>query len=683
MLFPKANFYEELETLSEQSLQPLFDPSRFELCTRDRRDKGIDLTYEIKRNGNHLGFRFIIQLKATKSIEANKEDGSYSKSIETSNINALLSNGHPAFYLLFDVNTKEFYYEHLTVFLKQLNEKDREWGKQGSHVLRFRKKLLPDGTNFIYDTALKNGLFQRNLLERATFISSSISNSDRLSIDANFNITDDAKIRELIEKIGFELINEGRWREILSVHQKATGNVATTALYNLILGIANYYGGSRWDALSFLKKANNLKSELDEEVQMHLEYFDVTVRYSSGLISEEDYEGRINKIEKSKRVGLYIKLDKAKRKYIESLNVNRVRRFDLYVKEIEEIINHPKADAALILTAKCELILFQGFFNNHEYVRGITKINIADELFGANMDSRLDSAREFLAASAAWYKSVEEVIEEAGKQKNNFAYYTALTNKAKVTYQFLIYTANVKVQEEIPGQKVHVKPDSTPMLERTLKDIGEAANFFSSIGHIDNTIAATSTMYEILHYLKMIDEASKIMTELEALVDTFDLEEHKQRLKNLKNKGTTHETFHDFMERISTNADNRRKEYDKLREEMIQMDEKEEKIEGKSQVGNYHIQLFPIGYFQFPKDKTEVIYEIIGVANPEVRKHFDEMFTMVIPIANIFHNPIEAEGPQDGMLADRGLESWKNIYRIRKAFYDNKFYRFDLSKMPT
>jgi hypothetical protein len=680
MDLPNANLYEELETLSEQNLQPLFQPSQFELCTRDRRDKGIDLTYEIKRNNKHLGFRFIIQLKATESIKANKDDGSFSKSIDTSNINALLNNGHTAFYLFYDANTKTFYYEHLTDFLKYLNEKDKDWGKQGSHILRFKKKLLPDGISLIYDAALKNGLLQRNLLERATYISTSINKSDRVSIDSDFNLTDDTKIRELIEHLGFELINEGKWREILSFHQMATGKVANTALYNLILGIANYYVGSRWDALSFLKKANNLKSELNEEMQMHLSFFDLTVRYSSELISEEEYEKRMAKIENSETVGLYIKLDNAKRKYIESLNKNSEERFDLYVKAIEEIINNPKANKGLILTAKCELILFQGYFNNHEYVRGIAQINVSDELIGVDPNSRIESARSFITTNEAWHKSVEALIEEAGKQKNSFAYFTAQTNKAKVIYQFMVYMANVKVQKEIPGYPVlqRPNPNNIPMLERTLKDIGEAANFFSSIGHIENTIAATSTMYEILHYLKRMDEANKIMTELETLIDKFDLKDHKQRLEYLKNGGTTHETFNNWIEQIFTNADNIRKEIDKMREEMIKMDEEEKNIEGKSYIGNLQINLFPIGYFQFPKEKTELVYEIIQVINPEMKKRFDEMFKMVIPIANILHNPIEIEGPQDGIIANRRIENWRNIYRIRKAFYENKFYRFDI-----
>ena len=678
MDLPKANYYEELETLSEQYLQPLFQPSQFELCTRDRRDKGIDLTYEIKRKDKHLGFRFIIQLKATESIEANIEDGSFSKSIETSNINALLNNGHTAFYILFDINSKTFYFEHLTLFLRNLNDKDKDWGKQGSHVLRFSKKLLPDGIKYIYDATLNNGLLQRNLIERATYISTSINKSDRVSIDADFNITDDAKIRELIEYLGFELINEGKWGQILAIHHKATGNVANTALYNLILGIANYYGGSRWEALSFLKKAYNLKSELDDELQMHLSYFDITVRYSSELISEEEYEKRIAKIEKSETLGLFIKLDNARRKYIASLNKNSEERFDLYLKEIDEIINDPKATSGLILTAKCEKILFQGYFNNHEFVRNISQINITDELFGVDATSRIESARNFIAINEAWYKSVIEVIDKAVKEKNNFAYFTALTNKAKVTYQFMVYISLIKVEKEIPGYPIQQRPDKIPMLERTLKDIGEAANFFSGIGHIENTIAATSTTYEILHYLKKIDEANATMIELESLIDRFDLEDHKQRLHYLKNKGTTHETFKSWIEQTISNSNIKKKELDKMREEMMQMDKEEKEIEKKSQVGNLHINLFPIGYFQFPKEKKELVYEIIQVIKPEIKQHFDEMFKLLIPIANILHNPIEKEGLQEGVLADRGIENWRNIYRIRKAFYENKFYKFYL-----
>ncbi|MEJ7678747.1 MAG: hypothetical protein WKG06_12990 [Segetibacter sp.] len=69
------------------------------------------------------------------------------------------------------------------------------------------------------------------------------------------------------------------------------------------------------------------------------------------------------------------------------------------------------------------------------------------------------------------------------------------------------------------------------------------------------------------------------------------------------------------------------------------------------------------------------MYEIIGIENPKTKEVFDRLFGFIIPIANIFYNEVTQEGPLDGNLADKGIESWRNIYRVRKAFYENDFYR--------
>jgi hypothetical protein len=677
MDLPKANYYEQLETLSEQNFQILFNPSKFHFCTRDRRDKGLDITYEIIRADNHIGFRFVVQLKSTESIKANKDDGSFSVSLDTSNINYLLNNNCPAFYVLYEVNTKTFYYESITDFLKTLIQKANDWEKQGSHVLRFSKKILPDGITEMYDTAQRIGLLQRNLIESATLISASVNQSDRVSIDSDFTITDDAKIRKMIEVLGFELINEGKWREILFVHNKASGNVATTGLYNLILGIANYYGGSRWLAKSFLKSAKNLKSELDEELQKHLQYFDTTIDYSLGLIDYEEFNNRMQTLLNSETVGLYVKLENAKRDYVESMANKEGENYEKYVKEIEEIINHPKANDGLKLTAKCELILFQGFKNNSDYVSGIARLNAMEEFFGADMPARIESAKQFIETNSAWYKNVEETINEAAKSKNNFAYFTAFTNEVKVSYQFNVYTTTVFIVKDIPGQPKPERPDNKPMIERMLKRIGLAANFFSQIGHIENTIAASSTFYEILHYTNDLEQANRILAELENLVERYDLKDHKERLERLKNGGTTHETFRKWFNGIFETANQKKKEHESMEKELREMDEEEKKIKDKPFQGNHQIHLFPIGYFQFPISAKEKVYEILQVNNPETRKNFDEMFKIVIPVANIFYPEIEKEGFQDGNAANRDITNWKNIYRVRKAFYENKFYRFE------
>src|SRR5882724_10310058 len=100
MDLPLSNPNEELETISKQLLMPLFDASRFEIRPEDVRDKGIDLHIELKTPTKHSNFRLVIQLKATDSKKANA-DGTISLQIQRSNLNYLLNNPGPAYYILY------------------------------------------------------------------------------------------------------------------------------------------------------------------------------------------------------------------------------------------------------------------------------------------------------------------------------------------------------------------------------------------------------------------------------------------------------------------------------------------------------------------------------------------------------------------------------------------------------
>lgn len=51
LALPISSRQETLETISRSHLALLFDPSIFELRPENQRDKGIDLTGEIKQNG--------------------------------------------------------------------------------------------------------------------------------------------------------------------------------------------------------------------------------------------------------------------------------------------------------------------------------------------------------------------------------------------------------------------------------------------------------------------------------------------------------------------------------------------------------------------------------------------------------------------------------------------------------
>lgn len=675
MNLPWANPNENLETISNNHFMPLFDVTKFEIRPEKEKDKGIDHHIELKRKNRHTNFRFVIQLKATDSKEINK-DGSISLQLDTSNINYLLNNPMPAFYVLYFNSSNTFYYENISDFAKTLFDKDENWNAQPSHVLRFNKVLTAEKIDEIYELTLKKGKFQRTVNEKTVIQSLSMNTGDKILFDANYNITDDSEIRKLIETIGLELINESKWKDIILVHKKASGNIASTAKYNLVLGIANYYSGNLIEALSFFNSASKLKTELTQDLNNHLLFFKITVKYSIGLLSDNDYNKKMQELENTNNVGLYIKIEKAKQNYFESLNKNTKERYEKFVDDIQNIISNPKATESIKLNAKCELILIEGYKNNTDYINNVSILNTLEEEIGPNLKMRKDAVLQLLQANKNWFKNVQHVKDEANKAKNYFVYFNVVFNEVKVSYEFDVYTDLIFVTQDLPGVPKPETPDKKPMFDRALEKITKAYEYFQQIGHIENSVAALSTKYELLHYIKDFENANKILNELENIIETYDLSVQKNKLENLKNSGTTHEQFKIWKDKLFGEIDAKKKKYKEEREEMKRMDENERNIKDKPNVDNLHINLFPIGFFEFPKKHKKKVYDILNV-NIEARKIFDNMFEVVIPVANIYYNPIKQEGFIDGKIADKGTESWNNIYRIRRAFYENKFYRFE------
>lgn len=676
MDLPLANSNEELETISKNLFRPLLDVTKFEIRSEDFRDKGIDLQIEIKRANKYLNFRFVVQLKATDSKKANN-DGSISLQIYTSNINYLLNNAMPAFYILYSKVTNTFYYENLNLFVKNIAGENPDWHSQGSHTIRFTKILSEDAILQIYNDTIQKGLFHRKVNENLISKSASLFPTDKLLIDSDLNVSGDNEIRDLIENIGFVLINEGKWKEVILVHKNGSGNIATTSKYNLILGVANYYGGNLIDSLSFLKSAFKFQAELSQELANHLAYFYTSVKSSLGLISDGEYQKQMDQLEDSDNVGLYIKLEKAKYHYYNSLSNSAEDNFVQLIIDIKEIINDPKADNGIIFNARCELVMLEGSKNNWDYVKGVAVINGVEIITGPNQQLRLTSARKFISSNSLWFKQVQNLKEEALKNKSYFYYFNAILNEVKVIYEMQVFKKYISVEQEITGYPTPEMPDDKPSFADLLEQIEKVLSYYRQVGHIENEVVTLCAKYEIQHYLKDFSNANISISEAENLIESYELTDKKRRMEHLKKDGTTHQKFKALIDGVFEDAKKKENEWKELVEDMTRMDEEERK-EILPDQDYLNIHLLPIGYFRFPRSNKSEVYKILNIDNPTTRENFDSIFNFTIPVANIFYDEIVQEGPVDGKYADRGIQSWRNIYRIRKAFYENKFFRNEL-----
>lgn len=672
MQLPFANANEELETLSSEAFKALFDIRKFEIRPEIDKDKGVDFHIELKiqtpdDRSVYTNFRFAVQLKATEAIGQNL-DGTYSKQIDLSNVNYLFNDGMPAYYVLYHQPSKTFYYENVNDFLADIQSKEEGSKKKKSCSLRFEKLLNRDAIDNIYSDVLKKGKFLRKINERMTLRPSTLHSEDKISFDMNLNITDDAEIRNNIEAVGLSLINKAQWKIVIGYHKKASGNAASSSLYNLILGLAYYYDGNMFDALKYLRDGYRLKSELSADMNNHLEYFYSAARYFFGIISEDEFTAIMDKLGSDMNIGPYVKLENAKDEYQKSIREDAIA---IFRGTVDQIIESPDANEHFIINARRELLLYEGIHNNLEFVKQCCRL-FAYEDFTLDKSIRLEFVTDMVRLHTGWLRQVTDLHNEAIGKEDYFSFHNSILVEVRIRYQFLcnfkiLFDTQEKIISELTGE---MKEQLGILLEK----INNTVLYFTEVGHIENLAVAISLQYEIFHFTEDFAKAEKALNELERIVEIYESRDFKKKFEYLKNKGTQHETFMDF---ISEGGEKGKKNEEVLRqnaEEMRKMDEDEIPLLGHKHDPTYSINLFPIGYFRFPRTELENVLNALNVQE-DGKESFRQLFGMAIPVVNILNASVECEGFANGKADDQGFDSWQNIYRVRKYFYENKFYR--------
>ncbi len=114
----------------------------------------------------------------------------------------------------------------------------------------------------------------------------------------------------------------------------------------------------------------------------------------------------------------------------------------------------------------------------------------------------------------------------------------------------------------------------------------------------------------------------------------------------------------------------------KLNAEIREMDKLENSKEKDWKLNDCQIEVFPIGNFRFPYSKLEIIFDIFNIENEEVKENLNSFFSnKIVPIINVFYEKIEQEGYQEGHDACKSLMDYERLYRRRKFFFENNFFR--------
>lgn len=666
MKLPKSSEQEELEQLSKDKLRPLFEHKLFEVREETYRDKGIDLLIELKYKGSYTNFRFLVQLKATETKKPNA-DGSYSWQIDTSNIQYLLNSGQPAYYICYVKEKDVFYYQQLNDFVTEISSKNTDWNNQETHTLRISKKLNSSSISEIYDKVKSRCQLSRELFEKLD-IKGKKDKSTKISISGEHKITDETSIVQLVEKVGFTIINDGRSKEVVLLNEKISNDIKSP-LYNLIVGVANYYTSNLFDSLAFFQKAKRQKTKLSKDLAENLEYFDTIIKFSLGLIDEKKYQEIIDSLQNSEHLKYYIKLENTKNSYFQSLFSDK--GFEIFKTELTNIINDNKLNSNIKFIAKCEYILYWGKKINMDFFQSTSRLNALGDKFNGIQEQRIKSANYFISRNKEWSLYCQELNEEISQEKDFFAFNMSTLNQAKVRFEFIVLS---EIIQEYNDNKDIV--DNKETLENILQNIKTVSNNYRSVEHIENLLSSLSAEYEVSHYMKKDDETVRISKEMNDLAEFHDLKDSKAKIDFLLNGGTIQEHLLTLFQNTVEKSEDLKKEHLKLIDEMRALDKLEE---NKTLENNTNetvtIELFPIGLFSITRNQINEFYEILNIDSFKLIKHLDYFFDNgIIPVLNIF-NEIKNEGHCNGMLDDKGIESWRKIKNIRFHLYEKEFRR--------
>lgn len=571
--------------------------------------------------------------------------GSYSKSIRTSNIEYLLNNGQPAFYGCYIEEENTIYFTSLKNVISELTTTNPEWQKQPNHTIRFIAKLDSTSIDDIYEIAFKEGLMQRKIQSKFAENLSFIKNEDKIIIDFDSNVTTDSEITSLIEKYGLTMVDNFQWVKIINLHKQSTNGIKTPK-YNLVLGLSFYYGGEYFKALDFFKESYKNIDSLDSHLREYLIFIYYGLQRIMHVVSDEEYENVTGTFRENSDMYMYKQLELATnlmgKMYTSENHVSLE-----FEEKIEQIINTPNISENIILFANIEKIQYQSeqlIFKLIPLIEFGHTQSIESQFFEIN-------------------KVFDSIMNRSKELNSNF-----INHLCSIRHSRFIIHFDCIVRRRIKSELLE------QVLPQILTNIELSYLYFREINHVGNELFALSVLLEYYENLEKEEKVSEVNELLEKYKIEYGNQDFNRRIDFTKNGGT----FTSFIVRTKAKIDRNIDEIANLRNELIELDKTEKEIGILNYKNANVVELFPIGHFQFPKSETDTFLNILKVEDKKLRKQLKMMLKEFIPVINCYQNPIEKEGYLNGNFEYKGIDSYRNIFRIRKEMFANKFYRKEL-----
>lgn len=537
---PKVNPNENLETISEYHLLSLFPVEKFQIRAEKDRDKGIDFHIELKKemaDGGwiYTNYQFAVQLKATNTIHLS-EDGSFGMQLYTSNINYLLNNPMPAYYIFYHHPTKAFFYENVKNLAVQLQSKNLEWQKQQTHKIYFTKRLEQQAVQHIYDETYAHGDTLKHINK---FISplETLSSSDPIIIDSDLEVYSVAQNIDFIDQFGAALVNKNHFNTVIEIEKRSWPRDRATPRFYLFCGIAYYQRGNLYKALELLNDAKKLSGEFDRQGQAIIEHTILSARYLLDMITKEDFDLQMEKINSLVDAGSFFQIEKA----FETLSLNRAQpaaAIGQYYDTMKKIIENEKS-AFVRIVAYNKIMEAESSILLHDLAMNFT--------FFIGRAERPFKSRAYLEWQQLEKKflerlhSIEAYADKCGYQIGG-AYLTLVFIKWNYEKAIHIHYLGCWDKRNFDMNK-RVSNLMVQMLEKLCGSLDQLSQLYQTNDYIENMISSMILKFQIQHFSGKYEVANDTKNEILQAIDKHGFHGLNKEYQSIFNKGTAHESF--------------------------------------------------------------------------------------------------------------------------------------------
>jgi hypothetical protein len=399
---PKADRNDALERESFVALQGAVPANRFLLRDERQSDKGVDASLEVLVDGTCTNLRSQLQLKGTDSDKLNA-DGSFSLSVDSSNLNYLL-NGDSPLYILWRALSRELRYVWARDEANRLLDEGTDWQSQGSITLHFRHVLDAAAWGRIHERIMRE-----RRVDRATFEAVNAAaalGSVTVSIDpVSLTTLSSTQVYEILKKTGMALVASGQSQAVLDRSRLLPAVQFDEATIRLIRGYASYRLGLYQDARSDLGRASFAPEHLTQEERLLLRLLTADCEYKLGAITGEEREQRLQALESEVPAGIapQLRVARLRASYEQEDGPRNSATLTQIIALAAETENAPGAPPLLRRHMRLQRLWAESIQSAASILEALTTAGVEATL------------RSCLAASETLFDSVRAVINDYGE----------------------------------------------------------------------------------------------------------------------------------------------------------------------------------------------------------------------------------------------------------------------------